>query len=91
MRDGRAERVDDRVVIHNLRSERDPPVRLALLRAEGGWRLPKDAGCRQGAALKGATQCEIRLPPGSRGTLVFRFAASKELQPQDVRLALDER
>ncbi len=90
MRDGRAERRSDRVVIHNSRSERDPSARLALLRAEGGWRLPPDAGCRQGAALKGATQCEIRVPPGSRGTLVFRFAASESLQPQEVRLALGE-
>jgi len=91
MRDGRAERVDDRVVIHNARSERDPPARLALLRTEGGWRLPKDAGCRQGTALKGGTQCEIRLPPGSGGTLVFRFAPSEGLQPQEVRLTLDGR
>jgi hypothetical protein len=89
LRDGRAERKADRVVVHNPRSERDPPVRLALLRAEGGWRLPRDAGCRQGAALKGGTQCEIRLPPGSRGSLVFRFAASPDLQPQEVRLALE--
>ena len=91
LRDGRAERVDDRVVIHNPRSERDPPARLALLRAEGGWRLPKDAGCRQGVVLKGATQCEIRLPPGSGGALVFRFAPSEGLEPQEVRLALDVR
>lgn len=91
LRDGRAERQPDRVVIHNLRSERDPPARLALLRAEGGWRLPADAGCRQGAALKGGTQCQIRLPPGSRGVLVFRFAASQGLQPQEVRLMLEPR
>jgi cytochrome c553 len=90
MRDGRAERVGDRVVIHNPRSEHDPPARLALLRAEGGWRLPKDGGgCRQGAALKGGKQCEIRLPRGSRGALVFRFAPSEGLQPQEVRLALE--
>lgn len=89
MRDGRAERQSDRIVIHNPRSERDPPARLALLRAEGGWRLPPNAGCRQGAALAGGKQCEIRLTPGSRGTLVFRFAASKGLEPQEVRLALD--
>jgi len=91
MRDGRAERQSDRIVIQNPRSERDPPARLALLRAEGGWRLPANADCRQGAALKGGTQCEIRVPPGSRGSLVFRFAASPDLQPQEVRLALDER
>lgn len=90
MRDGRAEQKVDRVVIYNPRSERDPPARLALLRAEGAWRLPKDANCRQGAALKGGTQCEIRVPPNSRGTLVFRFAASTGLQPQEVRLALNE-
>ncbi len=92
LRDGRAERlVDNRVVIHNPRSERDPPARLALLRTEGGWRLPPDAGCRQGAALAGGKQCEIRLPPGSGGALVFRFAPSEGLQPQEVRLALDPR
>jgi hypothetical protein len=91
MRDGRAERLGDRVLIHNPRSERDPPARLALLRAEGGWRLPQNAGCRQGAALKGGAQCEIRLPPGSRGTLVFRFAKSVGLEPQPVRLPLDDR
>jgi len=89
LRDGRAERVGDRIVIHNQRSERDPPVHLALLRAEGGWKLPTNAGCRQGAALKGGTQCELRLPPGSKGALVFRFAPSHELQPQEVRLALE--
>lgn len=91
LRDGRAERMADRIVIHNPRSERDPPARLALLRTEGGWRLPANAGCRQGAALKGGTQCEIRLPPGSRGALVFRFAASKALDPKEVRLTLEER
>lgn len=91
LRDGRVERAGDRVVIHNPRSGRDPPVRLTLLRAEGGWRLPKEAGCRQGAALKGGTQCEIRLPPDSRGTLVFRFAPSEGLKPQEVRLVLDAR
>jgi cytochrome c553 len=90
MRDGRAEQKADRVEIHNLRSERDPPARLALLRAEG-WTLPRDAGCRQGAELKGGTQCEIRVPPGSRGSIVFRFAASPALQPQEVRLAVDGR
>jgi hypothetical protein len=89
MRDGRADRSGDRVVIHNERSPRDPPVRLARLRAEGGWRLPPNAGCRQGAALAGGKGCQIALPPGSRGALVFQFAASKELQPQEVRVALD--
>jgi hypothetical protein len=89
MRDGRAERLAGRIVIHNPRSERDPPARLALLRAEGGWRLPQGAGCRQGAALKGGTQCEIRVPPGD-GTLVFRFAPSPGLKPEEVRLALRE-
>jgi cytochrome c553 len=90
MRDGRAEQKADRLEIHNPRSERDPPARLALLRAEG-WTLPRGAGCRQGAELKGGTQCEIRVPPGSRGSLVFRFAASPALQPQEVRLAVDAR
>jgi hypothetical protein len=89
MRDGRAERVGERIVIHNPRSPRDPPARLALLRAEGGWRLPKDAGCREGATLKGGTQCEIPLPPGHKGALVFRFAPAQDLVPQQVRLALD--
>lgn len=91
LRDGRAERVGDSLVIHNPRSPRDPPARLALLRPEGGWRLPKDSGCRHGTALKGGTQCDIRLPPGSTGTLVFRFAASPGLEPQEVRLPLDRR
>jgi hypothetical protein len=88
LRDGRAERKGDAVVIHNPRSERDPPARLALLDVEGGSRLPSNAGCRQGAALKGGAHCEIALPPGARGTLVFRFAPSDGLQPQEVRLAL---
>jgi mono/diheme cytochrome c family protein len=91
MRDGRAERLADRIVIHNPRSERDPPARLALLRAEGGWRLPANAGCRQGATISGGKHCEIRLSSNSRGTLVFRFAASPGLQPEEVRLTLDER
>lgn len=91
LRDGHAERQADRVVIRNQRSERDPPVRLALLRAEGGWRLPSVAGCRQGMVLKGGRQCEIRLPPGRQGALVFRFAASAGLEPQPVRLALEQR
>lgn len=91
LRDGHAERQADRIVIRNQRSARDPSARLALLRAEGGWRLPPKAGCRQGVALKGGTQCEIRVPPGSRGTLVFRFAKSGGLEPQPVRLPLDER
>lgn len=91
LRDGHGARQADRIVIRNPRSERDPPVRLALLRAEGGWRLPSSAGCRKGVALKGGAQCEIRLPPGSRGTLVFRFAKSGGLEPQPVRLPLDDR
>ncbi len=90
MRDGRAERQADRIVIHNPRSERDPPVRLAMVSAEGGWKLPRDAACRKGAVLAGGKQCEIRLPAGSRGALVFRFAASAGLEPQPVRLALGE-
>jgi hypothetical protein len=89
MRDGRAERLTDRVVIYNHRSQRDPPVRFATLRTEGGWRLPPNAGCRPGAALAGGKQCEISAPPGSRGTLVFRFAPSKDLQPEEVRLTLE--
>jgi hypothetical protein len=89
LRDGRAERAGDRIVIHNPRSRRDPPARLALLRAEGGWRLPSQTGCREGVALEGGTQCEIRLPAGGTGALVFRFAPSEGLHPQEVRLALD--
>jgi hypothetical protein len=89
LRDGHAERQGGRVVIRNLRSPRDPPARLALLRAEGGWRLPSGGGCRPGTTLKGGAQCEVHLPPNPHGALVFRLAASKELQPQEVRLALD--
>ena len=91
LRDGHAERVDDRVVIRNLRSERDPPARLDLLRAEGGWQLPQDASCRAGSALAGGAQCDIRLPQGSVGALVFRFAGSQGLEPQEVRLPLAAR
>lgn len=90
MRDGRAERRADRVLIHNPRSERDPPARLAMVSAEGAWKLPRHTSCRRGATLSGGASCEIRLQPGSRGTLVFRFATSEGLQPQEVRLALDE-
>ena len=87
LRDGRAERQGERVVIHNPRAKSEPPARLALLRAEG-WTLPADAGCRQGMALAGGTQCELRIAPGSKGTLVFRFAPGEGLQPQEVRLDL---
>jgi hypothetical protein len=90
LRDGHAElQAGGLVVIRNLRSERDRPARLALLRAEGGWRLPANAGCREGRVLAGGAQCEIRLSPGAHGALVFRFAASPGLEPQPVRLALD--
>jgi uncharacterized protein (TIGR02246 family) len=91
LRDGHAEQQADRIVIRNPRSDRDPPVRLALLHAEGGWQVPPSAGCRQGSSLNGGAQCEIRVPPGSRGTLVFRFAASEGLDPQAVRLTLEPR
>lgn len=87
LRDGRAERQADRIVIHNPRAQSEPPAKLALLRAEG-WALPADGGCRAGMALAGGTQCELRVPAGSKGTLVFRFAAGEGLQPQEVRLAL---
>lgn len=89
IRDGRAERAGNRVSIHNERSSRDAPARLARLRAEGGWKLPTNAGCRPGAALAGGTHCELTVPPGSRGALVFQFAASKDLEPQEVRVPLD--
>jgi hypothetical protein len=88
MRDGHAERQSDRVLIHNLRSPRDAPARLALVRADGKWQLPSGAGCRQGTTVKGGEHCEIRLPAGNRGTLTFRFAPSDGLQPQDVTLQL---
>jgi hypothetical protein len=91
LRDGRGERSAGRVAILNDRSDRDPPARLALLRAEGGWKPPGGSGCRQGMVLKGGTRCEIRVPEGARGALVFRFAASQGLQPEEVRLTLDER
>ncbi len=87
LRDGRAERKGDRIVIHNPRAKSEPPAQLALLRAEG-WTLPVDAGCREGMQLAGGTQCELRVPPGSKGALVFRFAVGEGLQPQPVRLPL---
>jgi hypothetical protein len=87
LRDGRAERQGERIVIHNPRAKSEPPARLALLRTEG-WALPADAGCREGMQLAGGTQCELRVPSGSKGTLVFRFAAGDGLQPQPVRLPL---
>jgi hypothetical protein len=87
LRDGRAERQAERIVIHNPRAASEPPARLALLRAEG-WALPADAGCREGMQLAGGTQCEFRVPSGSQGMLVFRFAAGEGLQPEPVRLPL---
>lgn len=87
LRDGRAERQGMRIVIHNPRSAREPPARLVLLRAEG-WTPPANAGCRQGMTLTGGTQCELHLAPGSKGTLVFRFAPGEGLQPQEVRMAI---
>jgi hypothetical protein len=90
LRDGRVERQPERIVIHNPRSPREPPARLALLRAEG-WTLPANAGCIQGMTLTGGTQCELRLAPRSKGTLVFRFAPGEGLQPQEVRIAVGTR
>jgi hypothetical protein len=77
-------------VIHNPRSAREPPARLALLRAEG-WTLPADGGCREGMTLAGGAQCELRVAAGSQGTLVFRFAQGEGLQPQEVRVAAGTR
>jgi hypothetical protein len=91
LRDGFAQQQADRIVIRNPRSDRDPPARFARISAEGGWRLPPGAGCRVGRTLAGGAQCEIRLPPGSRGDLVFRFAPGGGLEPQPVRLTLDSR
>lgn len=85
LRDGRARVTTDRIVIHNPRSERDPPARLELLRAEGGWQPPADAGCRVGTELAGGTSCEIRITGSKRGALIFRFADTPGLQPQPVR------
>jgi hypothetical protein len=90
LRDGRAERHGESIVIHNPRSAREPPARLALLRAEG-WALPAGGGCREGMTLAGGAQCELRVAPGSKGTLVFRFAPGEGLQPQAVRVALGAR
>ena len=87
LRDGRAWVQSDRIVIHNPRSDRDPPARLAMLRAEGGLQLPRDAGCRFGTELAGGTRCEIQVTGGERGALVFRFADSPGLQPREVRVA----
>jgi len=86
LRDGRASVTPDRIVIHNPRSERDPPARLEVLRTDGGWQLPPDAGCRVGAELAGGTSCEIRLAGNGPAALVFRFADSPGLQPQPVRV-----
>lgn len=85
LRDGRAERQPDRVVIHNPRAKTEPPAKLVSLRAEG-FMLPADAGCREGMALAGGSQCELRLPQGRKGALVFRFADGEGLKPQPVRL-----
>ena len=87
LRDGRAERQGERIVIHNPRAKSEPLAQLALLRAEG-WTLPVDAGCQEGATLAGGTQCELRVPPESKGALVFRFGVGEGLQPQSVRLPL---
>ena len=88
LRDGRVERQGDRIVIHNPRSAREPPARLALVRAKG-WTLPTDAGCREGMVLAGSTSCELRIAAGSKGTLVFRFAPGEGLQPQEVQLSVN--
>ena len=90
LRDGRAERQPERILIHNPRSPRDPPARLALLRAEG-WTPAGDAGCRVGAELAGGSGCEIPMAGGERGALVFRFADSPGLQPHPVRIELTAR
>lgn len=87
LRDGRAERQGERIVIHNPRAKTEPPAKLALLKAEG-WTLPADGGCREGMSLAGGKQCELRVPSGSKGTLAFRFADGEGLQPQPVRLPL---
>jgi hypothetical protein len=86
LRDGRAELQPDRIVIHNPRSDRDPPARITQLRAEGGWRLPRDASCRVSTSLAGGASCEIRLTGGERGALVFRFADAPGLHAQPVRV-----
>ncbi|MBI3156450.1 MAG: hypothetical protein HYZ20_13715 [Burkholderiales bacterium] len=86
LRDGRAEVRSDRILIHNPRSDRDPPARIVQLRAEGDWRLPSDAGCRVGTALAGGSSCEIRMTGSAGGALVYRFADSPGLQPQPVRV-----
>ena len=86
LRDGRARVTADRIVIHSPRSGRDPPARLESLRAEGGWQLPADAGCRVGTELTGGTSCQIQITGRKRGALVFRFADSPGLRPQPVRV-----
>jgi hypothetical protein len=61
------------------------PLRLALLRAEGGWRLPPDAGCREGRTLAGGAQCEIQ-PAGAAACEIWSFASARRgLDPQAVR------
>jgi len=39
--------------------------------------------------LAGGTPCELRIAPGSKGTLVLRFAPGEGLQPQEVRLSVN--
>jgi hypothetical protein len=85
LRDGRPEVQPDRIVIHNPRSKDDPPVRFAVLRAEG-WRLPADGECRIDRPLPGGTSCELPRPPGRERWLVYRFAASPALAPAEVRV-----
>lgn len=91
LRDGRVRVTADRIVIHNPRSDRDPPARLEILRADGGWHLPPDAGCRVGTELAAGTACEIRLANKGPAALVFRFADSPGLQPQAVRVEVPAR
>jgi hypothetical protein len=90
LRDGRAERQGELIVIHNPRSASEPPARLALLRASG-WKLPANAGCREGMTLTGGMRCELRVASASQGKLLFRFAPGAGLQPQEVQIALQGR
>jgi len=54
LRDGWASRRATASSSTTCAPDRDPPARIAQLRTEGGWRLPRDAGCRVGTRLVAA-------------------------------------
>jgi uncharacterized protein (TIGR02246 family) len=84
-----------RVELHNERSTRDAPARLAELRLEGPFAIDQaKSSCRVGAAIGGQSTCRVVLraaagaAPGATGTLVWRFAPTPGLEPQPRPMAL---